>query len=117
MNNKTALDLQVLAGYASTPDDILFFGDIFIRQTTEDIAALTKECTDGPNRNWQEVCHKIKGAAAMAGALVLCDLCNEAQELDNATMVQRHEYLQRINAAFDEVSAIFLALSAPATPS
>ncbi len=110
MDKKEALNIKVLEGYAATPADVKFFGDIFIRQTEKDIAALQAECRGGQNRPWVEICHKIKGAAGMAGASRLEDLCSVGEAMDVAGDGERVVLCAQIAAAFDEVRVAFARL-------
>lgn len=104
MNNKRPLDLSVLKAYSTEPEDIKLFVDVFIRQTSSDLEKLGRECTPGPNRNWLEICHKIKGAAAMAGAEALYSLCTEAEDLVDVTREARQRMFNALQAAFMDVS-------------
>ncbi len=110
MDKKEVLNIKVLEGYAATPADIKFFGDIFIRQTQSDIEALAAECSGGQNRSWVEICHKIKGAAGMAGASRLEDLCCQGEAMDVAAQGERAALCAQIAAAFDEVRSAFARL-------
>lgn len=110
MNNNDILDINILKTYANTPEDVEMFKDIFIQQTASDIASLHQACIQADHRNWVEINHKIKGAAAMAGAGVLRDLCARGQTLDNPSPAEREALFTEIRAAFETVRDLLKAM-------
>lgn len=86
------------------------FKNIFIQQTASDIENLHQACQQADHRNWVEINHKIKGAAAMAGAAVLRDLCARGQMLENPDPGEREALFTEIRAAFEAVKNLLNAL-------
>lgn len=107
MNKKEILNINVLNEYAGTPEDVLFFADVFIRQTARDLAELAMAGVEQDGKRWVDICHKIKGAASMAGAHVLCDLCDQGESMQTATPDDKDAFCKRMSQAFDDVCAAF----------
>lgn len=107
MDKKEALNIEILRGYAATPEDVRFFADIFIRQTTSDLTKLRMACEAEAHHDWSDICHKIRGAASMAGATYLHDLCEQGEALGPIPVAKKRAFLQKIEAALHDVCRAF----------
>jgi len=104
--DKKLLDPAVLGSYATKPEDLKIFATIFIRQTAEDIENLSKAGAQGSADEWVDICHKIKGAAAMAGATVLQEMIIQAQSMGESHADEKDEICQNIRRAFADICRV-----------
>lgn len=107
MNKTEVLNIEILKAYAATPEDVRFFADIFIRQTAGDLVRLKESCDANNHGDWNHVCHKVRGAASMAGASHLRDLCEEGEEMADTGSAPKQVLFEKMQAAFDAVCRAF----------
>jgi len=97
---KAPVDMDVLKQYADTNEEIDYFKNMFLQQCEDSLQTLEENCQDGPNKQWVESAHKLKGGTGMFGAKRLYKICAAAQTMENATKQERklilkdmmHEY-------------------------
>ena len=94
------VDLSVLELYAETQEEIKGFCELFFERSEESIEVLSRNCTSGENQEWVEVSHRLKGGAAMMGAVVLRQICEEAQLMVNVSAQERRDKLAEIKNAY-----------------
>lgn len=99
----SVIDLNLIKEYAETPEEIREFAEMFIGQSLESLKLLKKNCTAGENALWVELAHKLKGGAGMWGAESLRALCERAQTMAQATVKERKEMYQKIDAEYARV--------------
>ena len=90
------------------PMTLKTFIDVFLRQSEESIALLTRSCVDGTNQNWVEASHKLKGGAGMVGAKRLRAFCERAQNMQSATSRERKLLLNDIVEEYGEVRKLLM---------
>jgi CheY-like chemotaxis protein/HPt (histidine-containing phosphotransfer) domain-containing protein len=88
-NGDVAMDRKLLA--------------LFVTKSNENLAILSEKCIDGECQEWTESAHMLKGGAASIGAEALKILCNEAQNLDNATSNDRYALYENIRNEYSAV--------------
>lgn len=77
--------------------------NLYLKESDSSIMELRKYCVDGFSNEWVEIVHKLKGAASNVGAELLQDLCDEAQDMETATLEQRSAILEKIVLTYDKV--------------
>lgn len=70
--------------------------EIFVNQLKDDVVILENHISDGTNRDWSELAHKMKGSAAYIGAETLRALCATAQDMINAGISERRDIFTKI---------------------
>ncbi len=95
------LDPTALNEFADTKEEAQDFYRMFIEKTDEAMEELQPQCTEGTNEAWVEITHKMKGSAAMLGAMPLSNLCKEAQMMAAVSAKQREDIFQQIKEAYE----------------
>lgn len=81
---------------------------LFIRQGETLLDRLEPLCLDGPNNDWVEVSHKLKGTAANVGAEPLRSLSARAQEMAAASGEARRAILIRMREEYKKVASYII---------
>ena len=77
--------------------------DLFLDQTEAILKIFEANCADGPNTDWTEAAHKLKGGAAMLKEEKLKALCETAQHMNAASAEERRAILADIRDVCDDV--------------
>ena len=100
---ETPADLSLLEEYAETPEEIKNFIDVFVVQSHESLEILKENCIEGPCQEWVEAAHKLKGGAGMVGAQALHKVCEDAQNMNEASAEEREAVLQELLGSYANV--------------
>ncbi|MBU6234755.1 MAG: response regulator, partial [Alphaproteobacteria bacterium] len=76
---------------------------MFVSQASAQLAALESLCVDGPNEQWVEEAHALKGTAGSVGATKLRDMCAKAQSMANATALTRSTKVSRLRSEYEMI--------------
>jgi HPt (histidine-containing phosphotransfer) domain-containing protein len=79
------------------------FEQIFIDQTTRQLAELSCHVVDGVSEGWKETAHSLKGGAATLGGVRMRDICSAAQTMLSSTAAKRKRMLGLIMGEFEQV--------------
>ncbi len=101
-------DFSTLEEYADTKEEMKGFCQTFLDKTDEAIKILKEYCIDGECKEWVETSHQIKGASGMIGATELSKLCDDAQQMSNASKSEREKQLDAIQRVYEKNKAIIL---------
>ncbi len=96
-------DLTVLDEFADTNEEKASYCGLFMSNTDDALRDLENQCVDNGDRTWSEIAHRIKGSAAMIGAVQLAQLCDEAQISEYLTAEARSQKLAEIQTAYDQI--------------
>ena len=99
------MDLSQLRELADDEEDMKRLVNMFIGQGLESLQAMAENCTDGPNEQWTEAAHKMKGGAVILNAEKLTRLCDQAQALQTASAAERKDLYDKICAENDAIRA------------
>ncbi|MBI1309146.1 MAG: response regulator [Proteobacteria bacterium] len=83
------------------------FVSLFMSQAEIKMHELGESCMEGPCPPWVEAAHSLKGSAATVGALRLSNLCEQAQQMEQATASKRQEMFDKITAVFEATRLAF----------
>lgn len=97
------LDKDAIKDYADTDEEMKGLAELFIEQTRGSFDLLKSHCVNGESAEWCEIAHKMKGGAAMIGAIHLAQLCDEAQAMSDASSESREDKYEDLYNAFSKV--------------
>ncbi len=95
------VDLSIVQGYAETDEELKGYIDIFLDESSKDLALLGQQCTEGENLLWLQIAHKLKGSSAMIGAHCMNKHSKEAQGMVISSIEDRAEKFKEISNAFE----------------
>ena len=101
--NMPPVNLDIFKEYADSEEEIQRFISIFISQSEESIDILEQNCSDATSDTWEKAAHKLKGAAAMSGITGLARLCEQAQQMSDATEEEKKSVLHKIYQEYQKV--------------
>jgi HPt (histidine-containing phosphotransfer) domain-containing protein len=99
------VNIAALRGLVDTEEELSQYAVVFLTQAQKDIEALSRLCADGHSSAWVDTAHRLKGAAGMAGARRLHEICARAQSMNPSTRETRAVMLTCIRKAFSDVKA------------
>jgi len=103
-----AVDMQQIEAYAhGDRASQLQIVQLFMEHAHEMLEQLQSYCIDGVSKPWYDAAHLMKGSAANIGALLLYDLCNEAQDCISEGAARRSILLQKIEAELQRIEEFF----------
>ncbi len=95
------LDTQLLDGYRESlgREIVQQMLDLYIQQSEIYLGDINKAIVQESQSNWQEYCHKMKGATASVGLIVLhAELVSlEKSEIDWSEKIKHLEALSKLN--------------------
>ena len=106
--NISIVNLSYLEEYTDNdPESLAELIGVFYETFSGDLDMLEKNITDGENKEWSQIAHKLKGSSGFIGAEKLKILCASAQNMQTASLDERRSIYQRIKEAYGAV-CIFL---------
>lgn len=82
---------------------------LFFKQGLKAMQALKENCVDGECHAWVQAAHLIRGSAAHIGAVRMRMLCEEAQEQQEATAMERQRHVSMIEQEMQRIRQFFMA--------
>ncbi|MCB2081264.1 MAG: response regulator [Rickettsiales bacterium] len=100
----SVVDMQRLAIFTDhNPEVEKEIFDLFLSQGEHILASMQVALQEGEEEGWRKAAHKLKGAAANLGAVVLSEACLRAEKNAHTSPVEREAMLHGIIRAFDAV--------------
>jgi len=107
MLDNSIVNLSCLEEYTNgDPEAIKELLEMFFETAEESLEKLESNIIDGKNDYWSSAGHKLKGAAAYVGADTLKSLCAQAQNMNNATQLERNDIFKKIKIAYANVCIV-----------
>ncbi len=97
------VDMEHIKEYFSDEEEKSMVIGMFQRVTEESLAIMSANAGDGENENWKRAAHKLKGSAANFGANYMKDCCVQAEQLSDASALDKGQLLFMIQQAYDGV--------------
>lgn len=76
---------------------------MFQRVTEESLENMKANIGDGENEEWKRAAHKLKGSAANFGANYMKECCLQAEQMSDASALDKAQLLFMIQQAYDSV--------------
>lgn len=101
MVDKNTLDLELLNGYLDNLGKSMLtkMFALYTQQAPKYIQAITEAVIDDSSENWQQSCHKMKGAASSTGFILVREKLLTMEKSNGNNIVKREqiETLREIN--------------------
>ncbi|WP_440874750.1 Hpt domain-containing protein [Thalassotalea sp. PLHSN55] len=101
MNDNNALDFELLNGYLDNlgKEMLRKMFALYTQQAPKYIQAISQSLIEDSSEQWQESCHKMKGAASSTGFLLVREKLIAMEKSNGSATVKREqiELLKEIN--------------------
>ena len=83
--------------------------EMFLKGAEESIIVMSTTAANNDHDNWKRAAHKLKGSAANFGANYLKDCCLQAEQLYDASPLDKAQLLFMVQQAYDGVKNYLMA--------
>ena len=97
------VDMDHLREYFSDEEEKSMIIGMFQRVTEESLGIMTINSGDGENEDWKRAAHKLKGSAGNFGANYMKECCAQAEQMSDASALDKAQLLFMIQQAYDSV--------------
>lgn len=97
------VDMDHLSQYFSDAEEKSMVISLFMRVTEESLAVMEANAANEDGESWRRAAHKLKGSAANFGANYLKDCCLQAEQLSDASPIDKAQLLYMMQQAYDSV--------------
>lgn len=108
MEDFKALNLELLDGYIDSlgKDIVEQMFNLYVSQSIEYMGKITQAMESGSQIDWQESCHKMKGAAASAGLLLVHGKLVDIEKSSESLLVKA-DHIKALNTLNEEAIDAF----------